>query len=124
MKGLICTFHKLHSLMTSRVDLLMVVASTEPRCVMRLFLNHGLVDFKNPDPLTRHIKIVHHLALKTRMGEDDWSLSRLMALYSQSSGQRMEPEEYVERLFHNHASRKGGSRSYNLMLEYDNRLFG
>lgn len=46
--------NKLRSLMSCGVDLLRVVASTEIRCVVRLFLPHCLVDFKNPGPLTRH----------------------------------------------------------------------
>ncbi|CAA7023065.1 unnamed protein product [Microthlaspi erraticum] len=109
---------KLESLMSSGVRLLRVVASREPVSVVRLFLHHGLVDFKNPGAHIRCIKKVHCLALKTGMLEDGWMLSRLMSLYAQSSAQQMEPEELVERLFHHHhASRRGDCRSYNLLLK-------
>lgn len=77
--------------------------------VVKLYLKFGVVDFRNQAP-------VHAAALKAGMlqKDDDWNLSKLMELYSNSIGRGIETQEYTNRLF---AQNEGGMRCHNEMLK-------
>ena len=87
------------------------VASKNPNSLVMIYLKHGIVGSVNTISIPNKVKIVHALALKTGMLEDEWNRSRLMGLYLQASTCTLVD---CERLFH--GAEKKGLLLFNQML--------